>query len=55
MESLKSRKFIIAVLVLLGSFVLVINNNIDGNQWFAWAVALVAAYGVPNAISKFAK
>ncbi|MFA7000364.1 MAG: hypothetical protein WC241_04610 [Candidatus Paceibacterota bacterium] len=52
MNNLKSRKFIITVLVLLLSFGLVITKQLESKMWFEWAVGLVAAYGIINVASE---
>jgi len=52
MNNLKSRKFIITILVLVLSFGLVITKQLEAKTWFEWAVGLVALYSVGNTASK---
>jgi hypothetical protein len=51
-EKLGGRKFIVSLLVLIGSFVLVIVNKLDVSEFVKQAEIIIGIYGVTNVATK---
>lgn len=51
-EKLGGRKFIISLLVLIGSFILVLTSKLDVSEFVKQAEIVLGIYGVTNVVSK---
>jgi len=51
--NLASRKFILAVVLVLSATILVVADKISADQWLYYTVAIATGYGIFNVASKF--